>query len=230
MAIPVPSHLVPQARSPAILQQEERVLPLPAFAAALPDGGLPRGAVVELTSHGSGLASSLALHACASAQREALLRGGDPAWCAWLDPSRTLYAPGVASHGVVLERLLVVYPPAHSLARAAVRMTLSHVFSVLIVDTQGVPGGSVLLPLLRWPNVVRRLAMAAREGDTCVVLLTDRQRAAPIGLPVALRLELEQPQQGMLRSRVVKERRGRIGMPVELAWTRPQRDQLSRSA
>jgi hypothetical protein len=109
-------------------------------------------------------------------------------------------------------------------------MTLSHVFSVLIVDTQGVPGGSVHLPLLRWPNVVRRLAMAAREGDTCVVLLTDRQRAAPIGLPVALRLELEQPQQGMVRLRVVKERRGRIGMPVELAWTRPQRDQLSRSA
>jgi hypothetical protein len=50
-----------------------------------------------------------------------------------------------------------------------------------------------------------------------VVLLTERQRAAPIGLPVALRLELEQPQQGMVRSRVVKERRGRIGMPVELA-------------
>src|SRR5579863_8485957 len=53
---------------------------------ALPDGGLPRGAVVEVASpYGLAKATSIALAACASAQAEAKLRGGEGtagAWCA----------------------------------------------------------------------------------------------------------------------------------------------------
>src|SRR5512132_224110 len=45
---------------------------------ALPDGGFPCGAVVEISSpYGLARATSLALAACASAQAEANLRGGE---------------------------------------------------------------------------------------------------------------------------------------------------------
>ncbi len=204
------------------LENENHVLPLPILASALPDGGLPRGAVVELACpHSLGQATSIALHACSSAQKQALMRGGECAWCAWLDPARTLYAPGVCAHGVALDRLLVVQPPLDDLPRVAVRLLTSRVFSVLIVDTLGVPGASLHVPLHRWPNVVRRLAIAARDGDTSVVLLTERDRARTVGLPVAMRIELEQPQQEQLRLKIAKERQGRITMPQDLAYTRP---------
>jgi recombination protein RecA len=78
----------------------------------LPDHGLPRGAVIELAIHGgSALGTSLGLAACKAAQQAAVERGGARnVWCAFLDPSGTLYAPGVAAAGVDLERLLVVRP------------------------------------------------------------------------------------------------------------------------
>src|SRR5262245_63283088 len=56
----------------------------------LPEGGLPRGAVIELAARaGHARSTSLALEACASAQAEAKLRGGEAtagAWCAWIEP------------------------------------------------------------------------------------------------------------------------------------------------
>jgi recombination protein RecA len=178
---------------------------------ALPDRGLPRGAVVELASRqGLGRASTLGLRLCASAQREAALRGGEPAWCAWLDPSGTLYAPGAAGAGVALDRLLVIRPPLGALARLSVRVVASRVFSVVVIDTVGVPGAVLAAPLDRWPNVVRRLALAAEGGDTCVVLVTDRERSIATGLPVAMRMELEQRAPGEMRWAVTKERRGRL--------------------
>jgi recombination protein RecA len=57
----------------------------------LPDGGLPRGAVVEIAApYGLARATSIALAACSSAQAEAKLRGGEGAagaWCAWIEPA-----------------------------------------------------------------------------------------------------------------------------------------------
>ena len=222
---------LPNVSCPAGLDRKVRVVPISPLQTVLPDGGLPRGAVVELTCPPSlGQATSLALHACAAAQQEALLRGGEPAWCAWLDPGQTLYAPGVAAHGVVLDRLLVVHPPVEALARVGIRMLASRVFSVLIIDTLGVPGGFHQIVLARWNKVVRRLAIAAREGDTCVVLLTEVQSARVVGLPVAMRVELEQPEPGRLRAKVSKERRGRISTPRDLAYTRSAQPQMARSA
>jgi hypothetical protein len=126
--------------------------------------------------------------------------------------------------------LLVVHPPAHAIGRIAVRMTLSTVFSLLVIDIHGVPGASLDPPLRPWINIVRRLAIAARETDTCVLLLTDQTHAASCGLPVALRLELEQPHDGVLRMKVAKERRGRVGMPIDLAYVRPAPGPVARSA
>src|SRR5438105_1784475 len=66
----------------------------------LPDRGLPRGAVIELSIHGgSALGTSLGLAACRAAQQAAVEQGGSMPWCAFLDPSGTLYGPGVAAAG-----------------------------------------------------------------------------------------------------------------------------------
>jgi len=212
------------APATALAGAEARVLPtgMAEVDAVLPDGGLPRGSVIELAAARSlAQSTSLALALCASAQREAVVRGGLPAWCAWLDPSCSLYAPGVAAHGVTLDRLLVVRPPLDALARIAARIVSSRVFSVVVVDTAGVPGAMVDTPLSRWANVVRRFAVGAQGSDTCVVLLTDQQRSRQASLPAAMRLELAQSSTGVLSLRVAKDRRGRIGMLKDLAYTRP---------
>lgn len=188
----------------------------------LPDGGFPCGAVTEIAVLPSmGQTTSLALRLCAFAQSQARTRGGESAWCAWLDPSCTLYAPGVVAHGVTIQRLLVIRPPVSALARLAVRVVASQVFSVVVVDTVGVLGALVQTPLARWPNVVRRLALAAQASDICVVLLTDLQRSRSVSLPVALRLEVTQRSPDILSLGVTKERRGRITSLRDLAYTRP---------
>jgi recombination protein RecA len=215
------------APATALAGAEARSLPvgIEAVDEALPDGGLPRGAVVELAgSHNLGQSTALALSLCASAQRQALLRGGQPAWCAWLDPGGSLYAPGVAALGVALDRLLVVRPNPDQLARVAARIVSSRVFSVVVIDTAGVPGASVSVPLVRWPNVVRRLALAAQGSDGCVLLLTELERSRAASLPVAMRLELARPSPERLSLRVAKERRGRIGALKELVYSRPVPD------
>jgi hypothetical protein len=196
----------------------------------LPDQGLARGAVVEISARrGLAQSSSIALRVCSSAQAEATVRAGQPAWCVWLDPCGTLYAPGVAAHGICLDRFLVIRPPLSALARMAVRVTASRVFSVVVIDTAGVIGAEVDTPLVRWANVVRRLAIAAQGSDSCVVLLTDAQRSREALLPVAMRLEIAQSSAGVLAVRVAKERRGRIGMIKELVYARPQASVIQRA-
>ena len=187
----------------------------------LPEGGLPRGAVVEVASpRGLGRATLVALRACASAQHEAKLRGGEEtvgAWCAWLDPSGTLFAPGVACAGVDLARLLVVRPPAESLARVAVRVAGSHAFGVVVVDLAGVPGKVQHERLDRWATiVVRRLAIAAEKSDTTILLLTDVLAHRALQLPVAMRVELDRPSTDRMILRVAKDRRGRLTSPTSI--------------
>lgn len=190
---------------------------------ALPEGGLPRGAVVELCApRGLARGTMIALAACASAQSEARLRGGRStagAWCAWLDPAMSLFAPAVARAGVDLSRLLVVQPPEGTLAKVAVRVAESHAFSVIVIDTAGVPGCSQSERLDRWPNVVRRLALAIEKSDSTVLLMTDRTQARSMPLPTAMRLEVERTAEDDMSIRVAKERRGRVSqaMTVKLA-------------
>ena len=123
---------------------DELALPLgiESLDAVLPDQGILRGGVVELAVSGpSGLATSLALHAVRAiqlAEKDAL----SGAWCAFVDPSSTLYAPGVRALGVDLERLLVVRPPLEALGRTAMKLAESPVFSLVVVDTLGTLGRS----------------------------------------------------------------------------------------
>ena len=189
--------------------------------ALLPDGGLLRGGVVELCAAGEGaLGTSLALAVCAQAQTEARERSGHSPWCAFVDPSGTLYGPGVASAGVELSRLLVVRPPVTALSRVALRLAESEAFAVVVVDLTGVVGERVTVPLGTWPRVVRRLAMAIEGTGHSVVLLTREVDRRPLPLPVAQRLEVSRPTADKLLVRLAKDQRGRISPPRPVAWAR----------
>ncbi|HEY3665543.1 MAG TPA: recombinase A [Polyangiaceae bacterium] len=187
----------------------------------LPDHGLPRGAVVELSIHGgSALGTSLGLAACRAAQLAAVERGGSMPWCAFLDPSGTLYAPGVAAAGVNLERLLVVRPSVEALSRVALRIVESAACAVTVIDLIGVPGQSLAVNLTAWLRVVRRLAMGVDGTAHSVILLTDASEQRPLPLPVAQRIELERPTEGKLVVRVAKDKQGRVSAPRSVAWVR----------
>ncbi len=195
--------------------------------AELPDAGLPRGGVVEIGSAaGLGRATALALAACSSAQVASAQRDqafeADRAWCAWIDSSHTLYAPGVIQAGVEPERLLVVRPDPEDIARLAVRLTASGVFSVVVIDRSGVPGAGLCNRLglaghrgrARWHIVVRRLALAAEANQTTVLLLSSTSVARKEALPTAMRLELSRPSHERLSLRITKDRRGRLRGPI----------------
>lgn len=195
----------------------------------LPDGGLPCGGVVELAvAGGAALSTSMALAACRSAQGRSVARGGQPAWCAFVDPTETLHAPGVVAAGVVLDRLLVVRPSIEALGRVAVRLAESHAFSVLVVDLLGTVGGSAGVSLGSWPRVVRRLAVAASESSSIVLLLTDKDERRALPLPVSMRLELHRPRLDRLGVRIAKDRRGRIASERMVHW--PCRAERAESA
>ena len=184
--------------------------------AVLPDQGLLRGGVVELAVSGpSGLATSIALHAVRAVQRAA--ESTPSGFCAFVDPSSTLYAPGVAALGVDLERLLVVRPPLEALGRVSVKLAESPVFSLVVIDTLGTLGRSVEVSLGAWGRIVRRLSMAVDGTTRSVLLVTDAKEPRSLPLPVAQRIELSQPSGGKLGIRVAKDRRGRITTTREIA-------------
>lgn len=185
-------------------------LPLDAL---LPDGGLPRGAVVEMAISGAAaLGTSVALAACQAAQRSQLFAGSPAAWCAFVDPTGSLYAPAAVQAGVSLERLLVLRPSAEALSRTALRLVESQVFPLVVIDLAGVPGKPLDIALAGWARVVRRLAIAVEQTESSVLLITDAAAARPLPLPVAQRFELSL-HADLLSVRIAKDRRGRVMGP-----------------
>ena len=187
------------------------------FDAILPDHGLPHGAVTELAvAGGAALGTSVALAAFRAAQRQ---MGTDVPWCAFIDPSGTLYGPGIAQAGVFLERLLVLRPPVESIGQVALRLARSKIFAVTVIDTVGVPGSGLRpIGLGSWARIVRQLSLGV-QGSPCVTLLiTDVLARRPSPLPVALRLELSRPAQGRLSVRIAKDTMGRISRACFVRW------------
>jgi recombination protein RecA len=231
----LPAHFLDRLPAAALRQHGVRIGQSPGEGAAdrgyslgvaaldrvLPDHGLPRGSVIELSSHGgSALGTSLGLAACRAAQQAAVQCGGGMPWCAFLDPSNTLYAPGVAAAGVALERLLVVRPSLETLSRIALRIVESAACAVTVIDLLGVPGQALSANLTAWLRVVRRLAMGVDGTARSVILLTDAAEQRPLPLPVAQRIELTRPSEGKLTVRVVKDKHGRVSSPRSIAWAR----------
>jgi hypothetical protein len=189
--------------------------------AALPDGGLPRG-VVEITSPGAlGGATRVALAAVVGGQGR-----GVGAWCAWVDPEGSLYAPGVFKSGVDLSRLFVVRPPRKHLAQVAVKLAQAAAFEVIVVDYAGTFGAQEASRVgrrkgggLRPEVLVRKLALLAEKGGSTILLLTDSSEPRPLPLPVALRLELGRAPHA-LHVKVAKERFCRLGSAT-VVWPPP---------
>ncbi len=182
---------------PVRLQQPREAAPLK--GAALPEavngqqrllrGELIKGGVLEICSQGgAALATTLALRAFRTAQKNAKSQIASSEWCAFVDPTRSLYAPGIRTAGVDPSRVLVVRPEAESLARITLRLVESQIFSVVVVDLMGLPGLPLNLPLGPWVRVVRRLSLALADSDSSVVLLTDYNAPRPLPLPVKDRI------------------------------------------
>ena len=173
----------------------------------LPGKGLPRGAVVELaTPSGLACATSIALAACASAQAEAKLRGGEQAagaWCAWSSPFRISRARQACSRllwrvgGWTSHASLLSCPPQARFPAWPCAWLRAGSSRSLVVDLVGIPGrergrrppdkGT----RNRWVTPVRRLAIAIGGLETTVILLTDLQAKRSLPLPTAMRLEIE---------------------------------------
>jgi hypothetical protein len=228
----LPRGVVPLGAFEAAKALDRQVLRLgwPTFDALLPDGGLPRGVVEIASRHALGGPTRIAARAIAAAQEK-----NPKAWCAWIDPDATLHAPGLARAGADLARLFVVRPPRSELGRIAVKVARAGAFDVVVVDMDSAFGGrSGWLP--QYPArkarkplppevVVRKLALAADEGATTVILLTDITERRAIPWPVALRLECER-RPDTLNVRVAKDHRGRAGLArtsVPIAELQPQR-------
>lgn len=195
---------------------------VPELDCELPDGGLVRGGVVELAVSGSGLATTLGLGVVRSFQEQKVASFGASSrpWCAFVDPTGTLYAPGVEASGVALDRLLVVRPPVEAIGRVALKLAESGVFELVVVDLLGTLGRSLDFSLGRFGRIVRRLSMAVDGTNKSVLLVTDAQAPRALPLPVAQRIELTRSSVDRLVVRVAKDRRGRIAAPRPIAWAR----------
>lgn len=205
----------------------ERGFSMGALDAALPDAGLPRGAVVELALGEGVPGTSLVLAACHSVQQNAESLGASVPWCAFVDPTETLHAPGVVEAGVRLDRLLVARPPAAAVARTVLRLAKSAAFELVIVDLIGVRGASLRTALDSWPRLIRRLALEVDGTGRSVILLTDARAPRALPLPVAQRVEISRPALDKLVARVAKDRRGFITQPRPITWARPAPEESS---
>lgn len=182
-------------------------------------GGLPRGGVVEITAPmGRGRATSLALIACAAAQQRAVSLGGST-WCAWVDPSRSLYGPGVEAQRVDPSRFLLALPEPALFPRTVVRVAESRAFSVVVADASQL--GPEQASLERWPTTVRRLSLAVEGTDCTVLLLTDAGARRSLPLPTAARIELSRSTLDAVSMRVAKDRFGKITTGRSVPWSPP---------
>jgi recombination protein RecA len=222
------AHLSPRFIRAGALELEARgpdqALPFgfEALDRLLPDGGLLRGGVVELSIAGSGLGTTLSLAAVRAFQerKEASFGTSVKPWCAFVDPSSSLYAPGVAASGIALERFLVVRPPVEAIGRVALKLAESGVFELVVVDLMGTLGRSLDCSLGRLGRVVRRLSMAVDGTNKSVLLVTETHVERALPLPVAQRIEVVRTAADRLSVRVAKDRRGRISAPRPIVWTR----------
>jgi hypothetical protein len=197
----------------------------PSLDQALPDGAFVAG-VSELASvQNLGGGASVAIATVAAA-----LRADPDARVAWVDADCTLYAPALKAAGVDLSRLLVVRPPRAELRGVALKLALSLAFSVIVVDVHGAQSPEAKLADCTQVKVgqtrgkgmkdevfVRRLALAAEEGNAAILLLTDSLAARATTWPVALRLELSR-RPNSIALRVSKDRYGRIGTPRNVCF------------
>lgn len=153
--------------------------------------------VLEIAAPGtSSRGTSFALSLCRIEQERSQALQGRSSLCAILDPSRSLYAPGVKRRGVDLNRLLVVQPNWEQLPDVALHLAQTKLFSLLLVDLRPAPHLALSHSLGPWVRAVRRLQTALQNSPSTVLLLTDPGTHRPLPLPVDRRMELHSPTPG----------------------------------
>ena len=174
-----------------------------ALDAGLPGGGWPRHGLVEVLTPQPGVGELyLLLPVLASLSRAAPGR-----WCTWVSPPHEPYAPGLESHGVALDRMLVV------------RTHLP-----LWAHEQALRSGACGMAMAWLPRVspraIRRLQLAAEQGRALGVLFRSQQ-FAHLASPAMLRVALEpvkEPGRHGARVTLIKSRGGSRA-PIDLTWT-----------
>lgn len=175
------------------------------------EGDWPEGLVSELALVGGWAGgTSLGLAACRRVQQAGIpgALAAEPSFCAFVDPSGSLYAPGVVQAGVRLSHLLVVRPRPEDLVRVTLRLVESHSLPLVVVDLVGTPERPQGVSLGPWGRVVQRLARAVEGTTARVLLLTDARAQRPLPLPVGLRVEVSRPAPTELAYRVLRSREG----------------------
>lgn len=190
----------------------------PEIDALLPDGGLFRGGVVEVVAGTGAPVTTLLLGACRVLQAQASDSMGAGGFCAFVDPTGTLHAPGLVKLGVRLDRLLIVRPPLEALPRTALRLAKSRAFELVVIDTVGVPGQPLRIPLKAWVRHVRRLSLEVERSKQSIVLITDLNAPRDLPLPVSQRIEIGRPALDRLSVRIAKDHRGRLLQSRQVTW------------
>lgn len=164
----------------------------------LPGRGWPRSGLIEILVPRFGVGELyLLLPALAALTRRPAGR-----WCVWVTPPLDPYAPALAAHGMLLEKMLVV--------RAG---------TSLWAFEQSL-GSGACDAVLAWARrlrtrEIRRLQLAAERGRTLGILFRSRSAACESS-PAILRLSIEPLPQGA-RVTLLKSRGGKNGS-LEIAW------------
>ncbi len=147
-----------------------------ALDARLPGGGWPRATLIELLVPTAGVGEVRLL---LPALRSLTAAGTEPRWVAWLAPPHLPYAPALADAGLDPARMLVVRPRAGLDRLWAMEQALRSGACAAVLGW----AGEARDPMLR------RLKLAAEEGDTPAFLLRPsrhRNEASPAALRLAL--------------------------------------------
>src|SRR5215813_12323052 len=155
-------------RGTSVARTEVLSTGLGALDERLPGGGWPRSGLIEILVSRFGVGElTLLLPALASLTRLPMAR-----WCVWVAPPLEPFAPSLASHGVVLEQVLVVRaPPATSQQRTRARGSSK---PALWAFEQSLSSGAcdIVLAWAKKPQAkeIRRLQLAAERGRALGVL------------------------------------------------------------
>ncbi len=170
----------------------------PALDARLPDGGWPKGALLEVVVPRWGIGElRLMLPALAALSKQ-------PRWSMWINPPFIPYAPALAEAGVALDHTLIVTPrqPATETAWSMEKALRAGTCAIVMAWTDRLPDRSV-----------RRLQLAAEQGNSLGVLFHSKENGPS---PAAVRIRLEPTESG-LEVQILKARGGYHYRKVHLA-------------
>ena len=143
----------------------------------LPGRGWPRSGLIEILVSRFGVGElTLLLPALAALTRRPMAR-----WCVWVAPPLEPFAPSLAAHGVLLERLLVVRTSANHKRERSNGIPLARAAGAIWAFEQSLGSGACDIAMA-WakrprPKEIRRLQLAAERGRTLGVLFRPQEAA-----------------------------------------------------